>query len=84
MLQSKAGIENREYQAQRSILSDVEAGKITKEELFARGEELLRERSKAATLVTHAPARKAPAPPAVPGPIVPPDTKSGAGEAAHS
>jgi pyruvate-ferredoxin/flavodoxin oxidoreductase len=46
MLQSKAGIENRDYKAQRSILADVDAGKISKEELFARAEELLRERSK--------------------------------------
>jgi pyruvate-ferredoxin/flavodoxin oxidoreductase len=43
MLQSKAGIENREYKAQRSILTDVDAGKISKEELFARGEQLLKE-----------------------------------------
>ncbi|HXY11513.1 MAG TPA: 2-oxoacid:acceptor oxidoreductase family protein [Terriglobales bacterium] len=44
MLQSKAGIENREYQAQRSILADVDAGRISKEDLFARGEQLLKER----------------------------------------
>jgi pyruvate-ferredoxin/flavodoxin oxidoreductase len=44
MLQSKAGIENKEYNAQRSVLADVDAGKIAKEELFARGEQLLRER----------------------------------------
>jgi pyruvate-ferredoxin/flavodoxin oxidoreductase len=44
MLQSKAGIENREYKAQRSVLADVDAGRIAKEELFARGHELLRER----------------------------------------
>jgi pyruvate-ferredoxin/flavodoxin oxidoreductase len=44
MLQSKAGIENREYIAQRSILADVDAGKISKDELFARGEQLLKER----------------------------------------
>jgi pyruvate-ferredoxin/flavodoxin oxidoreductase len=44
MLQSKAGIENREYKAQRSILADVDAGKISKEDLFARGEELMKER----------------------------------------
>ena len=37
MLQSKAGIENREYKAQRSVLADVDAGRISKEELFARG-----------------------------------------------
>jgi len=41
MLQSKAGIGNREYQAQRAILADVDAGKISKEELFERGVELL-------------------------------------------
>jgi pyruvate-ferredoxin/flavodoxin oxidoreductase len=44
LLQSKAGIENREYQAQRAILADVDAGKISRGELFARGHELLRER----------------------------------------
>jgi pyruvate-ferredoxin/flavodoxin oxidoreductase len=44
MLQSKAGIENREYKAQRSVLADADAGRIAKEELFARGHELLRER----------------------------------------
>jgi hypothetical protein len=44
MLQSKAGIENREYKAQRSILADVDAGKLSKEDLFARGEQLLKER----------------------------------------
>ncbi|MBZ5655075.1 MAG: 2-oxoacid:acceptor oxidoreductase family protein [Acidobacteriia bacterium] len=49
MLQSKAGIDNKEYKAQRSILADVDAGKISKEELFARGEQLLKERLQAAT-----------------------------------
>jgi pyruvate-ferredoxin/flavodoxin oxidoreductase len=44
MLQSKAGIENKEYNAQRSVLADVDAGKVSKEELFARGEQLLKER----------------------------------------
>jgi pyruvate-ferredoxin/flavodoxin oxidoreductase len=44
MLQSKAGVENREYQAQRSILAEVDAGRLSKEELFAQGERLLRER----------------------------------------
>jgi pyruvate-ferredoxin/flavodoxin oxidoreductase len=46
MLQSKAGIENREYKAQRSILADVDAGRLSKADLFAKGEDLLRERSK--------------------------------------
>ena len=36
MLQSKAGIENREYKAQRALLADVDAGRISKEELFAQ------------------------------------------------
>jgi pyruvate-ferredoxin/flavodoxin oxidoreductase len=44
LLQSKAGIENREYKAQRAILADVDAGRISQEELFARAEELLKER----------------------------------------
>ena len=44
MLQSKAGIVNKDYAAQRSILADVDAGKISKEELFAHGEQLLRDR----------------------------------------
>jgi len=44
MLQSKAGIENREYKAQRAILADVEAGKISKEELFEKADQLLRDR----------------------------------------
>jgi pyruvate-ferredoxin/flavodoxin oxidoreductase len=35
MLQSKTGIANREYAAQRAILADVDAGKISKE-LFTR------------------------------------------------
>ena len=43
MLQSKAGIENREYKAQRSLLADVDAGRISKEVLFAQGEQLLKE-----------------------------------------
>jgi pyruvate-ferredoxin/flavodoxin oxidoreductase len=46
MLQSKAGIENREYKAQRAVLADVDAGKISMDDLFARGEEMIRERVK--------------------------------------
>ena len=34
MLQSKAGIENGEYKAQRALLAEVDAGKISKEDLF--------------------------------------------------
>jgi pyruvate-ferredoxin/flavodoxin oxidoreductase len=44
LLQSKAGIENREYKAQRQLLADVDAGRVTRQELVARGAELLRER----------------------------------------
>jgi pyruvate-ferredoxin/flavodoxin oxidoreductase len=46
MLQSKAGIRNKEYLAQRSILADFDAEKLSRDELFARGEELLKERVK--------------------------------------
>ncbi|MGC9158627.1 MAG: 2-oxoacid:acceptor oxidoreductase family protein [Terracidiphilus sp.] len=48
MLQSKAGIHNREYAAQRALLAEVDAGKLPVEELFARGHELIRERMAAA------------------------------------
>jgi pyruvate-ferredoxin/flavodoxin oxidoreductase len=44
LLQSKAGIENRDYKAQRAVLADVDAGKTTLEELYAHGEELLKAR----------------------------------------
>jgi pyruvate-ferredoxin/flavodoxin oxidoreductase len=44
MLQSKAGIVNKEYAAQKAILADVEAGKLSLDELFARGHELVREK----------------------------------------
>jgi len=37
-------IENKDYKAQRSILADGDAGSLSKEELFARGEELMEER----------------------------------------
>ena len=48
MLQSKAGIVNKEYAAQKAILADVDAGKLPLEELFARGHELVKERLGAA------------------------------------
>jgi pyruvate-ferredoxin/flavodoxin oxidoreductase len=44
MLQSKAGIVNREYQAQKAILAEVDAGKLPQDELFARGHEIVAER----------------------------------------
>jgi pyruvate-ferredoxin/flavodoxin oxidoreductase len=84
MLQSKAGIDNREYKAQRSILADVDAGTITREELFARGEELLRDRAKTAAPV-HAAAAHKPAPAAaVPGPLVVADPKPAVADTARS
>src|SRR5206468_2577570 len=67
MLQSKAGIENREYKAQRSILADVDAGKISREELFARAEELVKERMPKPA--AHKPAEPRPT---VTGPVVVP------------
>jgi pyruvate-ferredoxin/flavodoxin oxidoreductase len=59
MLQSKSGIENKEYKAQRSILADVDAGKISREDFFARAEELMKERMPSAP--EHAPRPAAPA-----------------------
>ena len=44
MLQSKAGIVNREYQAQRALLADVDAGKVALSELLERGDELVAEK----------------------------------------
>ncbi len=44
MLQSKAGIKNREYEAQKAILSDVDAGKIAPDEFFAHAHEIMAER----------------------------------------
>jgi pyruvate-ferredoxin/flavodoxin oxidoreductase len=44
MLQSKAGVVNREYLAQKAILADVDAGKISKEEFFAHAHELVQEK----------------------------------------
>jgi pyruvate-ferredoxin/flavodoxin oxidoreductase len=44
MLQSKAGIENKEYKAQRAILAEVDAGKISKNDLFVHAEEMMRQR----------------------------------------
>ncbi|HLY42593.1 MAG TPA: 2-oxoacid:acceptor oxidoreductase family protein [Terracidiphilus sp.] len=51
MLQSKAGVVNKEYVAQKAILADVDAGKVSREELFARGHDLVRERLSAAAPV---------------------------------
>jgi hypothetical protein len=85
-LQSKAGIENREYKAQRSVLADVDAGKISREELFARAEELMKERMMAGGISPASPshgsrpAATAPAVAAVSAPkppVVPPAIDGG-------
>jgi pyruvate-ferredoxin/flavodoxin oxidoreductase len=44
MLQSKGGIVNKEYAAQRAILADVDAGKIPLEEFLKNANEILKER----------------------------------------
>ena len=44
MLQSKAGIVNREYLAQKAILADLAAGKIAKEDFFAHAQEMIAEK----------------------------------------
>ncbi len=43
LLRSKAGIVNKASVAQRTLLADLDAGKITREELFARGPEMMEE-----------------------------------------
>jgi pyruvate-ferredoxin/flavodoxin oxidoreductase len=68
MLQSKAGIVNREYQAQKAILAEIDAGKITKEQLFAGAEELMKARL-GKPGAAHAPAATAAARP--PAPVAP-------------
>ena len=44
MLQSKAGIVNKEYAAQRSLLADVDSGKISKDEFLASARQMLNEK----------------------------------------
>jgi pyruvate-ferredoxin/flavodoxin oxidoreductase len=44
LLQSKAGIVNKDYAAQKVILAEVDAGKLPLDELFAHGHEMLKER----------------------------------------
>jgi pyruvate-ferredoxin/flavodoxin oxidoreductase len=71
MLQSKAGVENKEYQAQRAILADVSAGKISREDFFARAEELMNERIKSLTPEPPKHATPAPAAAAKPAAVLP-------------
>ena len=44
MLQSKAGIVNKEYAAQKAILADVDAGKIPMDEFLRHAREILNDR----------------------------------------
>jgi pyruvate-ferredoxin/flavodoxin oxidoreductase len=44
MLQSKAGIVNKEYAAQKAILADVDAGKLPMEEFLSHAREILNEK----------------------------------------
>jgi pyruvate-ferredoxin/flavodoxin oxidoreductase len=44
MLQSKAGVKNREYDAQKALLAEVDAGKLPLDEFFAHAHELIAER----------------------------------------
>jgi pyruvate-ferredoxin/flavodoxin oxidoreductase len=46
LLQSKAGVENKDYRAQRSLLARVDKGEVPKEELRKRGQALLDEEAK--------------------------------------
>jgi pyruvate-ferredoxin/flavodoxin oxidoreductase len=45
LLQSKAGIVNEDYKAQRALLADYDAGRITKGDLFTRAHELVQARA---------------------------------------
>ncbi|HEX7794545.1 MAG TPA: hypothetical protein VF456_09355, partial [Vicinamibacterales bacterium] len=83
MLQSKAGVENREYKAQRALLADVDAGRISKDDLFAHAEELLKTRIPAPAghkpADRPAPVAAAPKAPAAGEPVAaarPPDTQA--------
>jgi pyruvate-ferredoxin/flavodoxin oxidoreductase len=76
MLQSKAGIENREYKAQRSLLADVDSGKISKEDFLAHADLLLKERLPAAA--SHKPAE-----PKVAAPPPPAKTESASSTVSH-
>jgi pyruvate-ferredoxin/flavodoxin oxidoreductase len=44
MLQSRAGIKNREYEAQKALLADVDAGKVSLDEFFAHAHEMIAEK----------------------------------------
>jgi pyruvate-ferredoxin/flavodoxin oxidoreductase len=50
MLQSKAGIVNKEYAAQKAILADVDSGKLPLEDFLAHAREILNEKVSGAVL----------------------------------
>jgi hypothetical protein len=81
MLQSKAGIENREYKAQRSLLADVDSGKISQAELFANADELLKIRIRGMMPHAHKPVEsktaRTPGAPVAEVPSQPDDTGPG-------
>jgi pyruvate-ferredoxin/flavodoxin oxidoreductase len=81
MLQSKAGVENREYKAQRALLAEVDAGKILREEFFAHAEALLKARIGGPAAAHGSPEPK-PSRPAVAPPAVAAPPRVEAGEAA--
>ena len=47
MLQSKAGVENKDYPAQKELLTRVEKGELTRDDMINRGWELLNEEATA-------------------------------------
>ena len=54
LLQSKIGIQNAEYAAQREILADVDSATISKDDFLARADQILEERLLAAAPVAAA------------------------------
>jgi len=50
LLQSKAGIVNKDYVAQKALLAEVDADKLSKAQLFARGVQIVKERQQPAVL----------------------------------
>ncbi len=70
LLQSKAGIENKEYKAQRAVLADVDAGRIPVDDFLARADELLKERLGKAAPAAKPSEHKAP-PARTPAPAAP-------------
>ena len=49
LLQSKAGIANKDYRAQRALLEQLNAGELSRDDVYARGRDLLAEHQGKAT-----------------------------------